>query len=253
MVEDRSVLDRPGPLPDLVLTYGDAPDQVIELWLGADRAGIQTLVTVVHGGFWRPEYDRLHARPMAAALRDAGWPVASVEYRRMPGRPDRTIDDVRAALCALPDLHPAAASGLVVVGHSAGGHLALLAGVDVPGLRGVLALAPVASLPIAHELDLDDGAVAGFLGSDPADRADLDPVQRADVGCPVTIVHGIDDAIVPITLAEAYVDAHPATRLVRLEHVGHFALIDPLSAAWPVVPAELARLVDSSRRRFVGS
>ncbi|HEU0042090.1 MAG TPA: alpha/beta hydrolase [Jiangellaceae bacterium] len=237
------MLSRSGPAPDLVLTYGDAPEQVIEVWLRPARAGHRPVVALVHGGFWRPEYDRRHIRPMAGALRDAGWSVASVEYRRVPGRPDRASTDVQAALRGLPALHPPAAEGLIVVGHSAGGHLALLAGVHVPGLYGIIGLAPVASLQLAHRLDLDDGAVADFLGGGPEPRPDLDPVRSADARCPVTIVHGTDDALVPIALAEAYVDAHPATRLVRLERVGHFALIDPLSPAFPAVSAEVARLI----------
>jgi acetyl esterase/lipase len=243
MAEDRSVLTRSGPAPDLVLAYGDASDHLVELWPAAARAGRGPLVVLIHGGFWRPEYDRVHARPMAGALRDDGWSVASVEYRRVPGRPEQTVDDVRTALRRLPSLHPAAAAGLLVVGHSAGGHLALLAGVDVPGLRGVVALAPVASLLLAHRLDLDDGAVVDFLGGGPESRPDLDPVRAADATCPVTIVHGTGDAVVPIALAEAYVAAHPSTRLARLDGTGHFALIDPLSPAWPAVPAELARVL----------
>jgi hypothetical protein len=30
---------------------------------------------MIHGGFWRPAYDRAHTRPMTAALRDAAWTV----------------------------------------------------------------------------------------------------------------------------------------------------------------------------------
>ena len=45
-----------------------------------------TWLVLVHGGFWRPQFDRVHQRPMAAALADAGYAVAHVEYRR-PGMP----------------------------------------------------------------------------------------------------------------------------------------------------------------------
>src|SRR5687767_5756925 len=106
-------------------------------------------VALIHGGFWRPAYDRVHLRPMAAALRDLGWEVVSIEYRRVPGDPDATVSDVRAALsAAAPD---------VIAGHSAGGHLALWAAATM-GLKAV-ALAPVADLRLAEELNLDGGAV----------------------------------------------------------------------------------------------
>ena len=55
----------------------------------------------------------------------------------------------------------------VVIGHSAGGHLALrLASEPVP-LKAVVALAPVADLRLAYELNLSNGAVVEFLGGTP--------------------------------------------------------------------------------------
>jgi hypothetical protein len=48
--------------------------------------------------------------------------------------------------------------------------------------------------------------------------------------------------VVPIAVSESYVGAHPGVRLQRLSACGHFALIDPLSRAWPGVMAALQRL-----------
>jgi pimeloyl-ACP methyl ester carboxylesterase len=51
-------------------------------------------------------------------------------------------------------------------------------------------------------------------------------------------VHGATDAIVPLEISEAYVAAHPTTRLVITPTGGHFGVIDPLAPAWqPVVDA----------------
>jgi pimeloyl-ACP methyl ester carboxylesterase len=58
----------------------------------------------------------------------------------------------------------------------------------------------------------------------------------------VTLVHGESDVPVPIAASERYVARHPATRLVRVSECGHFAVIDPLHAAWPRVIEELERL-----------
>ncbi|MFF0578494.1 alpha/beta hydrolase family protein [Streptosporangium saharense] len=227
MTEDRSVLERDAPGPDETVEYGPAPDQVTDLWHGTGPT-----VALVHGGFWRPEYDRLHLRPMANALREAGWNVAVVEYRREPGRPDAAVEDVRAALAALG---PA-----VVAGHSAGGHLALLAS---PEEAGVLALAPVADLGLAHRLDLDEGAVADFLGGPPDGRPDLDPVRLGPRPGRVTIVHGTEDGRVPVEVSASYVAAHPGVSLVRLPGAGHFVVIDPESDVWSIVLRELTALV----------
>lgn len=234
--EDRSVLDQPAPGPDLELRYGDLPDSVVDVRFGAaDRP----LVVVVHGGFWRPAYDRVHVRPMTDALAAAGFTTAAIEYRRTPGRPDETVDDVAAALrflAAAPELAGHCDGRLVLLGHSAGGHLVLLAAADPrsPRLAAVVALAPVADLRLGEELELDGDAVRAFLGGPASSRADLDPARLPSPRTPVTVVHCGDDGIVPIDLGRSYASAHPGTRLVTVDG-GHFAVIDPRSSAWPVV------------------
>ena len=65
MSEDRSVLSRAAREPDEELRYGDHADQVIDYWHAKEY---RPLVVFVHGGFWRPEYDRMHARPLGEAL-----------------------------------------------------------------------------------------------------------------------------------------------------------------------------------------
>lgn len=244
MAENRSVLSRPSAPPDSVLRYGDEADHLVDVWSGDQRAAGRPLVVLVHGGFWRPEYDRAHLRPLAGAVAAAGWSVASIEYRREPGRPDRTVEDVGAALDRLPHLLPGHGDGtMVLTGHSAGGHLALwAAAVASPaGLRGTLALAPVADLALAESQHLDDGAVRDFLGASSETRPDLDPVRLSEPATSVTIIHGTEDSLVPFGLAESYVSAHPSARLVPVAGGGHFEVIDPDSVAWPLMLAELER------------
>lgn len=238
MSEDRSVLKRAARRPDEELRYGDHADQVIDHWHAKEY---RPLVVFIHGGFWRPEYDRMHARPLAAALSDLGWPVVSLEYRRQPGDPDVTTSDVRTAIDALPDLVDVHA-GYVLIGHSAGGQLAMWAAstLNPVRLRGLIALAPVADLLMADRLGLDKGAVQAFIGS--GVRNDLDPVHLPPSIARVTLIHGLNDTIVPITVTESYFTAHPTARFIRAEDCGHYQLIDPLSDAWHEVTTELTRL-----------
>ncbi len=239
MSEDRSILDRPAAAPDEVIAYGNHPDQVIDLWHTGERAG--PVVVLLHGGFWRPQWDRMHLRPMAGALRDAGWPVAVPEYRRTPGKPDELVGDVRAGLETL--LESRYDGQALVAGHSAGGHLALLAASwGLPA--GVLALAPVADLVLAERLDLDEGAVPDFLGVAAEARPDLDPVRLPAPPVPVTVLHGTADDRVPLEVATSYADGRPEVRMVTAPGVDHFAVIDPASAAWPLVIDELRRLAE---------
>ena len=93
--EDESVLTRESRPPDQVVAYGAHLDHVADVRFGDARAHERPLVLIFHGGFWRPQYDRVHTGPMAEAIVAAGWTVASVEYRRVPGRPDATLDELR--------------------------------------------------------------------------------------------------------------------------------------------------------------
>ncbi|HMK85219.1 MAG TPA: alpha/beta hydrolase, partial [Steroidobacteraceae bacterium] len=125
MEEDRSVLSRAARAPDSTLTYGADADQVADLWAGPSADQARPLVLLIHGGFWRPAFDRSHLSPMAEALAAIGWTVASVEYRRRPGKPDLTVADVRRAVEVLPAKIAGHSGRALVVGHSAGGHLVL--------------------------------------------------------------------------------------------------------------------------------
>jgi len=229
------VLSRPAPGPDRTVAYGDDPDQVLELWPGGEPG--RALVVIVHGGFWRPRFDRVHVRPMTAALAAAGWTTATPEYRRVPGRPDLAVADVHEAVRAVARTPDLAGRPVVLVGHSAGGHLALQAAATLPlehAPAGVLALAPVADLRRAQALRLDGDAVPAFLGDDAVARPDLDPARLPAPGGAVRLLHGIGDEVVPVEVSESYARHHPATVLTRVD-CGHFALIDPRSTAWPVV------------------
>jgi acetyl esterase/lipase len=233
-VEDDSVLTRPAPGPDLTIAYGPHRDQVLDVWAGPDWAAGRPLILFVHGGFWRPAYDRLHTYPLAGALRDAGWPVATMEYRRLPGQPTVTTGDVATALnTAVPVAH----RGTVLVGHSAGGHLALWAAATAApaNLRAVVGLAPVADLCVAEELGAGRGAVRDFLGAPAADCAELDPARLPAPTVPTVLVHGDNDETVPLRVSQAYVAGHPGAELLVPAGAGHYDLIDPLLPGWHAV------------------
>ena len=247
MSEDPSVLTRAARSPDRLLRYGAHADQLADLWQGAPGAAQRPLLLLLHGGFWRPQYDRAEMASMAVALADAGWTVASAEYRRIPANPDPTLEDAASALAVLPGQIAQHDGRVIVVGFSAGGQLALWLAAQpaAAALHGVLALAPLADLVLAHEAGLGDGAVAAFLGTAPERRPDLDPRRLPSPRAAVAIVHGEDDRAVPPAVLASYVAAHPATRYVKLAQAGHFALIDPLHPAWPGVLRALQRLAGS--------
>lgn len=240
-------------LPDATVRYADHDDAVIDLHLPVEPAG--RVVVLIHGGFWKAEYDRRHTRPMARALADRGWLVATPEYRRVHagGGWPVTAQDLLLAVQRLPELlvelrlgtagfGPLAvgARTLTVTGHSAGGQLALwLATTGLP-IERVVALAPVCDLRQAMRLGLGSDATRAFLdGADP-DEADPMVLFEREPAASVAIVHGDSDEDVPISLSRGFSAAHPSVRLEEIRGSDHMDLIDPGSTAWATVLGALA-------------
>lgn len=258
--DPREVLTRPAEGPDVVVRYADHPEALIDVFLPASLGrpvSPNPLVVLLHGGFWRAEFDRVHLRPLANALKARGQVVATPEYRRVGAGGDwpTTGYDVEAALAALPRLLTAATGGwvdvttpYVLAGHSAGGHLALWAGLRAGAgqIDSIVALAPVSDLRYAATARMGDGAVIDLMGGAPDQfpdhYAEADSLALLPADVPVTIIQGTADKQVAVQMNRRVADAAPSIRYVELSGVGHFALIDPLSASFePHVLPELVR------------
>jgi pimeloyl-ACP methyl ester carboxylesterase len=208
---------------------------------------------------------------MATALAASGYVLCVPEFRRT-GQPGGgwpgTFEDVATAVDRSPALvREAAGPGVIadgpalLAGHSAGGHLALwaagrhLLGPDSawrPALaaRGVVALAGVSDLADCHDLGLGDGAAAALMGGGPGRfpqrYRDADPAALLPLGCPVRLVHGSLDDVVPASMSRDYAAIGRAagddTTVAEVAGASHVDLIDPLSPAWPRVMAAFEAL-----------
>jgi acetyl esterase/lipase len=267
-VDPRDVLTRPAEPPDAVLRYGAHADALIDVFLPPSLGRPERpspLLLLVHGGFWRQEYDRVHVRPLAGALRRSGFTVAVPEYRRVGGRGGwpETANDVEAALAALPEMLAQAAPGyvdpaapLLMAGHSAGGHLALWAGLRAGPDRvaSIAALAPVADVYYAADVRMGGGAVQELLGGEPHElpdryaHADVLPLL-ATTRVDVAVLQGGADLQVPAEQNRRLASrcAGPRFRYLELPGIEHFALIDPLSPVFEtaLLPALRASGVDA--------
>jgi acetyl esterase/lipase len=250
--DDTDILVRSARPPDRTEVTGPLQTDVYDVWEPAPDRARHVTVALVHGGFWREEYDRAHVAPLAEALARDGFHVASLEYPRtgMPGGGwPGTGSSVLARLEAVhEDTH--LPDRVVVVGHSAGGHLALwLASEDrVPWLTGVVALAPVADLGEVDRLGLSDDAARALLGGTPDELpdawADADPA-RQHLTVPAVIVTGEFDDIVPGSVADSYVASRAAGEPLRTavaRRADHFDVIDPTTDAYLLVLAEIEEL-----------
>lgn len=240
--EERDVLERTAPPPDRTVSYGDDPAHVYDVRVPASPVGATILV--VHGGFWRAAYDRVHAGPQAQALAEAGFHVAVGEYRRagMPGGGGPgTLDDIRALVTAVR-ADGSLPRPLVLVGHSAGGHLVAWAANQpwAEGLAGVVALAGCVDLGATDRMHLGDDAALAFLGASPDEDPDAwssaDPMSSLPPRVPVRLVYGLQDDVVPVSVSDDYVARSQGLGadviLEVINNCGHFSLIDPEHSAF---------------------
>ncbi|WP_293698937.1 alpha/beta hydrolase [uncultured Agrococcus sp.] len=221
------ILDRGARSPDREIRY--APGETGRVDVYEPEGTARALIVLIHGGFWRNRYDRLHLRPLAAALAEKGYLVALPEYRRVgdegggwPG----TLDDIRSLARGARGLLGAEDARLTLAGHSAGGHLALLAAGAESEVDRVVSLAGVLDFAAAVRDGLSGGAALEFVGSDPAAVAPADPMQQPVPACEVVLLHGERDDEVPISYSEAYAAKDDRVEIVRLPG-SHYQLIDP--------------------------
>lgn len=214
-----------------------------------DGAG-PIVAVFVHGGFWRARWTGDTIAPLARACA-AAEPhpcVWNLEYPRvgMPGGGwPGTALAVRDALGAA--VEAAGGRPVVVVGHSAGGHLALWAASHHP-VAAAVSLAGVCDLEEGVTTQIGHGAVLEFLGADPDSDlyAAASPIARLPLGSPALLIHGDADEDVPVRQSRLYDRAARAAgddcELHELPGGGHFEVIDPAGRAWPILRARLAAL-----------
>lgn len=162
------VTDLEYALPDEELSYGEDQFQFGRLWLSEENT--ENLVIFIHGGCWLNQFDMQHTYPFATALAQSGFNVWSLEYRRtgdIGGGWPGSFDDIKAGVEFVEELSRLGLSldKSIIVGHSAGGHLALLAGKEFPSLKASVGLAAIADIVAYAEGDNScEVATPSFMG-----------------------------------------------------------------------------------------
>ncbi|HEY1832936.1 MAG TPA: alpha/beta hydrolase [Solirubrobacteraceae bacterium] len=231
--------------------YGEHRSQCAELHL-PHRAGRHPVVVLIHGGSWRARYGKRVMRALAHDLRKRGYAVWNVEYRRVGegGGWPQTLEDVALAIDTLPTLDaPLDLSRTLLLGHSAGGQLALWAASRADdGLQGVVSMAGVCDLAGGYR-EWRGGAVLGLMGASPEQAperyADADPMAHLPLAIPTLLVHGREDETVSVRLSRSYAEAARAAggevELVEIDGPAgrHRAHIYPEGPGWEAVLAWL--------------
>jgi len=240
----RSLLRRPPSRHP----YGAHPHQTCDLHLPAGR-GPHPVAVVLHGGYWQAPYTKLIMRPLCQDLARRGYAAWNVEYRRLGrdgGGWPMTFDDVATAIDLLAGVGASLdLSRVTLVGHSAGGQLALWAAgrsslpAGAPGAsprvlaERVLALAAVCDITRAARVAV---ALLGGTPSEVPERwAQADPMRGIPLAVPVCLVHGSDDETVDVQRSRDYAAAAGAAGapVTLIEAPGaHRSPIDPTTQAW---------------------
>lgn len=268
--------------PSIHTAYGPDPLQFGELNLPATGTNFPVAI-IVHGGCWSstlgglpPEmtsHDLL--RPLAAALAEQGIATWNVEYRRLgnagggwPG----TYEDLGLAADDLPALAAANhldLSRVIVIGHSAGGQLALWLAARrklQPGselyrpnplpIKGVVDIDGPPSLAAASTIDdlvCGSHVIQKFLGGTPQQVPDHYAQGSADgllpLGVPQQVLFSGKTEFLSkdrsqwsslfTNYAAQAEKSGDNVQVTRMDKAGHFDGINPQSKTWPAVLARI--------------
>lgn len=260
---------RPKPKATMSIAYGDLSQQVADLWL-PEGSGRHPLVVMIHGGCWTKTIADLEIMNWAAEdLRQRGVAVWNIEYRGIDepgGGYPGTYQDVAAGVDAVRAQaveHGLNLRKVVVVGHSAGGHLSLWAAArhKLPRtsplyVRRALKIGAVIDLAGIADLETDTDTacgplpVAAMAGLPSPERpdvyADTSPAALVPLGTSQYVIHAVDDLTVRPEISAAYAaKARAAGDHVEVLNLpgGHVEEIAPGTPAWDATAALIERLV----------
>lgn len=235
---------------DKRLVYGDDNPELQYglLWLPLEPAqnGKAPLVVFIHGGCWLNAFDIRHSYAFSSALAAAGYAVWSLEYRRsgdVGGAWPGTFEDIKKGVeytVALQD-YPLDIGRIILMGHSAGGHLALLAATEMQRTDAVIGLAAITDIiSYARGENSCQTATLAFMNGDyesnPAAYIRANPAARKPHRTTI-LLQGTDDGIVPPEQAKM-----TGARTILVEDAGHFDWLHPETKAHQVLLSTLEDL-----------
>jgi acetyl esterase/lipase len=269
----------PSSAPDRRVSYGEDSSHYAELRVPSG-AGPHPMVVLVHGGCFKAAYATARdLAPMADALKADGIATWNIEYRRLGqpggGWPGTYLDVGRAVdhLRTVAGQYRLDLGRVVLVGHSAGGHLAMWAAARsrLPNssplhqkkplpVRGVMDLAgPVdltANIP-GYQALCRDSVITSLLGGTPSTVPEryqqASAIRLLPFGVRQVLVAGTHEDFVPLPLMKTYAEAArragDSVRLVVIPNAGHFEIASPRSPAWGRVESAIRTLLEVKGER----
>jgi acetyl esterase/lipase len=259
--------------PDHRLAYGASASQFGELRVPTG-SGPHPVVVLIHGGCWKQPYASLkELGPLGDALKADGIATWNIEYSRLyesgSGWPGTYQDIGRAVdhLRVMAGEYRLDLNRVVIVGHSAGGHLAMWTGgrsrlskesqlfaANPLPVRGVINLAGTMDMKDNIEnmqAGCQDAVVTSMLGGEPQQvperYAQASAINLLPLGIPQLLIWGEHEDFIPLPLAQKYVNAATqagdAVSIIVVPGVGHFDLASPFTASWPLLRSSIKELL----------
>ena len=207
-VSYSSVTAREYRAADQLLRYGAEPFQVGRLWLPDLANTPPTLTVFIHGSCWLDQFYTAHTFPAATSLPQPDCAVCSPQYScsGLPsgGSPD-SYNEIEAGIQWIGNLSEYCINEetVVIVGHSAGDHLALLADIEFPNSDAVAGLGEITDI-VTYAAGTNDCETATLLLRVSAFALAKELYQKADpVGLNLhsrsQLFHGTVDSIVNVS------------------------------------------------------
>ena len=223
------------------IAYGPDARQKLDVYRPAQPVEGSPVVVFFYGGSWR-NGDRGNYRFVGQSLSSRGFITVIPDYRLYPDvRFPAFVEDGARALAWIDDNIRESEHGVVLIGHSAGAHLAALLALDqkyiaafgLSGsqLKGLIGLAgPYGFDPLSYRKTRP-------IFSGLTDVDDAKPISHAcNNSPPLLLLHGSEDRVVlPVNsrrLHELQQGCGLPSELIELDDVGHFDIVLGLSGSF---------------------
>jgi acetyl esterase/lipase len=235
------------------LKYGEDSSQKGNLYI--PNGNIKGTICLLHGGFWKMPYDLHQFDQICETLLIEGFIVWNIEYRRT-GVPERKwldpFEDAVKSINYLTELkktyHPIDVNNVIIMGHSAGGHLAMWLGNKNENItkekliiepKCILGLAPILDLVESYNNKAGENAAQQLLQCTPSENItrymNASPKELLPLKKRTIILHGDKDEYLPIETTRKYSiisnSYNNNLTLFEIKEGTHMDFIDPNSKA----------------------
>lgn len=253
--------------PAIKFNYAnESPMQVGELRLPVTASPqLFPVVIVVHGGCWVSSLADYHFMDnFSNAITDLGYATWNIEYRAIGTGGEwpvmfqdlnKAVDYVRT----LGQAYPLDLNKVIVIGHSAGGHIALwiasrgklkpesvLYTENPLMIRGAISLAGIANVTATNTACGNEAI--NIIGANTVARlGETSPLHMLPIGVRTILMSGRSDNIVPSSIGIEYnrkaMELGDDSKHYDLEGMTHFDLIDPARTDWVLYQSAMKALL----------